>query len=404
MPKKIGIVEQIFYPQERGVRTKKFVLSLSQAGFSVVVICRNVPGQPKEEELSKSITVYRFGQDKKLGLKRMLSYPAPFNLLWSKWIYQAIRKKRLECLLVTNLRLFIPAWLAARFAHIPVIFDMAEYYPMMSHIRERASKIEYLLKHPAIVSQLERLAIRWANHIWVVAEEQKQRLVRLGVPVERISVVSNTPILFNRALDLSRKIVTLNEDFRLVYVGIITKGRGIDLILKALQIIKEQENTKPLTKFLIVGDGSYRQQLQRLAHELDIEDRVQFLGWKSPREIDILLKQSHVGVIPHVVSDFTQHTIPNKLFDYMLHGLPVLATPMNPVRRIIEAERCGLIVPEEPLAVAKTVLALKANPNFLEELGRRGQQAVFEKYNWEQDAKVLLQSLQGIVKGTRRQA
>jgi glycosyltransferase involved in cell wall biosynthesis len=140
-----------------------------------------------------------------------------------------------------------------------------------------------------------------------------------------------------------------------------------------------------------------------LAQELMVEDRVDFLGWRSPQEIPALLKQSHVGVIPHVVSNFWNHTIPNKLFDYMLHGLPVLCTQASPVQRIIEAERCGVIVSQQPEEVVRTVMELKNDLESLQEMGRRGRQAVLDRYNWEQDSVVFLQSLEKVVEGKIRQ-
>jgi len=393
---RIGVVDQHYFPSDRLERFRKIVATLAQAGNSVVVMCRSDGEKPAVEKLDPYMLVYRFGKSSVNNLGRILSYPAPFNILWTGWIRKVICEEKLDALVVQNLRLAIPTLLAARLAGIPVLFDNMEYFPTMSRTQlGRANQIKYLLKHPAIISLIEYLTVRLVDHTCVVVEEQKQRLIKMGVPEENISVVSNTPLVSSEDVTQLQAYPAFDQvdEFRLIYAGIITKGRGLDLILQALQHIKACEDKKPLVKFFVIGDGIYFPRLQELARELMVEDRVDFLGWRSPQEIPALLRQSHVGVIPHVVSDFWNHTIPSKLFEYMLCGLPVLCTQADPVQRIVETEKCGVAIPEHPMEVAETILELKDNLESLRAMGHRGRQAVLNKYNWEQDSAVFLQAV-----------
>jgi len=82
--------------------------------------------------------------------------------------------------------------------------------------------------------------------------------------------------------------------------------------------------------------------------------------------------------------------LPNKLFEYMASGKPVVASNFPEMRRIIEEGRCGLLVdPTDPGDIARAVLYLLEHPQEAEEMGRRGRKLVEERYNWEDMEKAL---------------
>jgi glycosyltransferase involved in cell wall biosynthesis len=306
----------------------------------------------------------------------------------------------LEILVVANLRLAIPTWAAARIAGIPVVFDMVEHFPTMSRLHHAPDNlIRNVLKGPVIIRAIEYCSVRLVDHTFVVVEEQKQRLIRLGIDPDRIAVVSNTPIIGNgySANSCSESTHGQSDEFRLVYFGLVHRGRGLGLMLRALRYVEMWENGPPPVKFMVIGDGFHLPELRALAHKLQVEDRVDFVGWKPPTEFSALLQRGHLGVIPHRVSEFWNHTIPNKLFDYMWAGLPVLCTPTDPVRRVVEAESCGVVIPERPKEVAKKILELRLDMEALKEMGCRGRHAVLIKYNWDQDGTVFLRSLARVV-------
>jgi len=98
-------------------------------------------------------------------------------------------------------------------------------------------------------------------------------------------------------------------------------------------------------------------------------------------------------ICPHKVCEFTNTTLPNKLFDYMLYGLAVLATDMEPVKSIVETEGCGIIIPEDPQKVAQVIVYLYNNREKIIEMGHRGRRAVLEKYNWHVESKAIVDTI-----------
>src|SRR5690606_2331394 len=84
--------------------------------------------------------------------------------------------------------------------------------------------------------------------------------------------------------------------------------------------------------------------------------------------------------------------LPIKMFEYMAAGLPVIASDFPLWRQIIEADDCGICVdPLSPEAISEAINYLAANPAVAERMGRNGQRAVEEKYNWSAEERALLE-------------
>jgi glycosyltransferase involved in cell wall biosynthesis len=115
------------------------------------------------------------------------------------------------------------------------------------------------------------------------------------------------------------------------------------------------------------------------------------LGSVDRQEIKQLLSRSRIGIVVYHPTPNYYYGQPTKLLEYMAAGLPVVASDFPFYRRIIESTECGLLVdPLQPAKIAEAILWLLRNPERAEEMGTRGQKAVLDRYNWEQEAKHLI--------------
>lgn len=394
----IGIVVQSEYPKDRDVRARKIAKFLSDSGNRVFIVARREStGIPK---CIGNVTVYNYGYFSNWRkISRFLNITIPFNLIWM--ILKVGIKERLKLIIIRDLRPALPGILAAKLLRVPVIVDFAENFPAMNASRVREKIYHHFTRNRGIIAILEKLCASLADHIWVVVEENKERLSSLGIDEKKISVVSNTPelVAFKQNRDSMLSSPGLDSRFRIIFLGILSHIRGLDLILRSIPYILEKEGEIEL---IIVGDGDARLELESLTKSIGIENVVKFTGWVKPENIPDIILKSDVGLIPHVINEHTQTTIPNKLFDYMAAGVPVVSTDIKPVRRIIEAERCGIIIPNNPKKVAEAILELKASSDMCMRMGENGRKSILKKYNWDMDSKVILNTIEHILCKTAR--
>jgi hypothetical protein len=170
------------------------------------------------------------------------------------------------------------------------------------------------------------------------------------------------------------------------YVGGISELRGAWEMIEAMSLLSESVPAR----LQLAGFFDPPESQQKLASKPGWE-RVDFLGWLSPAEVRELLGRSCLGVV--VFHPIENHIMsqPNKLFEYMSAGLPVVASDFPLWRSIIQEARCGILVdPRNPTAIAEAIRWLLVRPAEAESMGLRGREAVRRIYNWENEEQKLV--------------
>lgn len=376
------------YPWE--VRVEKILNALIEKHHEVHLVCGNLKKRKKMEDIN-GLKIHRLPFFNNSLLSNTLTFPAFFNPIWLYSICKVVKENNIDIIMIRDLPLALASIFIGRLLNIPVIYDMAENYPAMWKISSS------IIKNPFIAHKMEDIAMRLVDKILVVVDESKDRLIKKGVPENKISIVSNTPDLrrYN-----NKVIMIKNDKLNLIYVGYIMKERGIDTVLKALPTIIGKFKK---VHFNILGEGKYITQLRDLVRNLNLNDYVNFLGWVEPHDLPIYIHQCDVGVIPHYVTDQTNTTIPNKLFDFMACAKPVIVSDATPLKRIVTEDNCGVVFKSgnhEDFAIKflKLTDSLKRT-----EMGNNGQRAVKNKYNWKNDAKTLYSIINKIKINSRDQ-
>jgi glycosyltransferase involved in cell wall biosynthesis len=370
------------YPWD--VRIEKFIRSLSRAGYAVHLVCRNLSRRPCEEKTPEAL-IHRLPFFRNSFLNYMAQFPAFFNPLWIHRIYHVVRQHSARLIIVRDMPLSLAAALVARVTKVPLIIDMAENYPAMTRQLWRYGRprvTDFAVRNPFLVKLVEGLSLRLADHIFVVVNESEQRLMREGVPPAKISVVMNTPELWTlKDLTQSAEAISLRgqAEFVVTYTGNLDAARGIDFLLRSMPAILPKI---PQFRLLIVGAKGAERQLRRLAKEICPNGSVIFTGWIPHRKMLSVLLSSDACIIPHRPTPHTNTTIPNKLFDYMAVAKPVISSDLAPVRRIIEEQRCGLILRQLTPARLVECLSRLSDPGTRRCLGERGRRAILTQYNW----------------------
>jgi len=203
-------------------------------------------------------------------------------------------------------------------------------------------------------------------------------------PAGKTIVVQNFPIL--KELVAPESTPYQNRPAKIIYVGGITAIRGIREMVQAMSLMPESLDAR----LVLVGAFS-PPSLEAEVRGLPGWERVEFVGWQDRASVARLLGEARAGLVLFHPEPNHLEAQPNKLFEYMSAGLPVIASDFPLWREIVEKERCGLLVdPLDPAAIAKVIQWILEHPEEAEAMGRRGQKAVFERYNWDTEAAKLI--------------
>lgn len=388
------------YPWD--VRMEKICRALTRAGHQVHLVARNEERSPVREERPEAV-VHRLRPWPLLPkeVDAALSFPAFVHPRWHRRIEEVVDAQDADMILCRDLPLAPAAVWIARDRDIPCVVDLAENYPAMLRAScwdpSRFKLRNIFLRNPALARMVERWVLRRADHLLVVVEEARTHYAESGVPEEKMTVVSNTPemakirdVLRNGELGLR----PAQGQRRAVYLGGLQPQRGLDDAIEAVDLLAAQgDNSLQLD---IIGTGSHESHLRELARQTDVEERINFHGWLPHDEALGLVARCQVGLVPHRRTDHTSTTIPNKLFDYMALGVPVVASRVPPVRRIVEDTGSGLIHRDgDPADLARRLEQAMESSRWLR-MRQRGREAVDRRYNWSADRSRLLRLVEGV--------
>lgn len=381
----IGCVTRHPYPTDQEIRVTKFARTLSSRGHEFYVFCPDAGTQAPHE-------FFMYGRIVRLKpwiggrLGRILGAPLPVNLIWAWWLLRRFRENSIDLVIVRDLRLSLPVFLAARLCGIAAILDLGEHYPGMMEMIGKERFAHHIIRNHRLITWLEAVSVRMASIVWVVVEENRERLKGYS---SRIEVISNYPV--NQ--DTVRQKVPVRpfsrngKPINLVSLGLIDAIRGLDMAVDSLSILA---GTLGNVRLLIYGDGPFRSALESRVKELGLAERVVFAGWVPGSMRSEVLRRGDIGLILHKVCDLTRHTIPNKLFDYMSVGLPVVSTRLGPISRILETEGCGIIVDESPQGAAEGIRELILDWSKRALYSENGYKAAQFRYKWAyEEAKIV---------------
>jgi glycosyltransferase involved in cell wall biosynthesis len=302
-------------------------------------------------------------------------------MLRTTWaIYRAAVKEKADIYHCHDVEL-APVGMLLRLRGYKVIYDIHEDYPRLILSKYYIpARLRPLLAR--VVEKIENVAASRFSALVIATPHIAQRFQHLHA---HAVVVQNFPIL-HELVDDGRIIPWHRREEAVIYIGSMTIERCIREMIAAIGLVSEDRSVE------LYLAGTYS--------PASLRDEVASLhGWKQARELGFLdrggvkrsLERVKAGLaLFHPEPNYT-NSYPNKMFEYMAVGIPVVASDFQLWREIVNESGCGLLVdPFDPRAIASAIAYLLDNPREAEAMGQRGRRAVEGLYNWEHEEKKLL--------------
>ena len=383
---KILMVLESEFPPD--VRVENEMLALSEAGHEVHLTCSTRKNRPQNEVFGKAVihrkTITSFIYKSSVGC---LKFPFYFNF-WRSFIFNLCANEKFDVIHIHDLPLSKVGVEVKRRFNIPLIIDLHENWPALiktaTHTRTFLGR---LLSSNKQWIEYERKMLPEADKVITIIEEARDRVIGLGIEPGKICMVSNTINFENLSITAKKKEPTA---FTIFYGGAINKHRGLQIVLKAIKICVANNID---VRLWIVGNGSFRKELEELSETLNIKSHVCFFGHKPFHEMLEILAKSDIAIIPHLRTDNNDASSPNKLYQYMYLNKPIVSSDCTSLKRIINETHTGFIYKNDSAGdLASLIGKLHKDRSLLDAISDNGRKAVMAKYNWNVDKERLIKA------------
>lgn len=388
-------------------RVLKEAQTLQQAGYKVKVFALHTPGvTSQQEQLKDGIEVFRVARSPLWRWRkgRTVSNEAPrtskpqgpigkltfkhqlLRLIARTWTHTALLwhmiRYRPHLVHAHDVNTLPTSWLAARFSQARLVYDAHE----ISTSREGYESFR------SLVGLIEKLLMPKVDGSITTTDARAKYFAR-AYGVARPTVLQNRPRLTH--CETSNRI---REELGLVapwpiiiYQGGLQQGRGLQKLIKTAKEV-------PNAYFVLIGGGRLTQSLIQLSEELGLQQRVHFIPTVALSELPKYTASADIGVQPIENTCLNHYTTDsNKLFEYLIAGLPVVATDFPEIRRIVRNNDVGILVPaNNSPALAYALNQLVTDLELRQKLANNARTTA-SILNWEEQEACLVNLYQQIL-------
>lgn len=270
------------------------------------------------------------------------------------------------------------AWLLARLKGVPFLLEVRDLWPAFA-VAVGVLKNKLLIR---LSEWLERFLYRHADQVIVNSPGYINHVECRGAKKVRLVPNGADPEMFNPNEEgkTFRRKHGLADDFIVLYAGAHGMSNDLDVVLDAAELI----NLESEIQIVLLGSGKEKNRLMEKAEARSLGN-VHFLPPVPKNEMREALAAANACLAILKPIELYKTTYPNKVFDYMAAGRPVILAIDGVIRQVLEDANAGLAVPPgDPQALADAVLALARDPEKCRRFGLNGRQVVEEKFSRKQ--------------------
>ncbi|MDH4220065.1 MAG: glycosyltransferase [Candidatus Aminicenantes bacterium] len=352
-----------------GIFIEQMALLLKESGYQISVVTPKVYQKSHYVEEQKGIRVHRFpffSENRRLIEYKKIPYLRMFFYYLTGFFLTIYVVLKHQCHLI-HAHWAIPAGL------IGVLVGSLLKTPLVVTIH--GSDFRIGTTKVFVLKRILLYVCKKANHIICVSEVFKRGIEKLGIRGEKISVFPmGVNEAFLRSL-INQKVDRIGEHFTILSNRLLLPIYNVSLLIRAIpEVLKEEPNAK----FIIAGDGSEREKLEKQVNSLNINSSVQFLGWVMHEEMAKLLSQTDIYVSTSL-GDGTSVS----LLEAMASGAFPIVTDIPANREWISDGENGFLVPvDQEKSLAEKIVGAIRNQNLRERSRDKNLCLINDKALW----------------------
>lgn len=371
-----------------GIRPYKMAKALVNSGIEVIVVCGSYSGAKtglnidfvngKRRGFYENIEIIEFDMpySNNLGfLKRTyLFLKFAMKTIW----VSLFEKYDIIFASSTPLTVGIPGIFAKWIRRKKFVFEVRDLWPELP-------KAMGVIKNPIVlwgVGILEYMCYHSADKLIGLSKGIADGIEKRGIAKARIKTIPNGCDLdiFSTIIDSQRPIETEIGDFLCLYSGTHGVANGLDILIDVAEILTQKKRSD--IKFVLIGQGKYKKDLEEKTRCRNLKNII-FLDPVNKNELGKLMNACDIGMqLLANIPEFYNGTSPNKFFDYISAGLPVLNNYPGWISNLIEEKNCGVTVPpDDPGAFADGLLKISNNRNKLNLMSINAKQLAMKSFD-----------------------
>ncbi len=378
---KILYIHQYFVTPEEPGGTRSYWISkeLIKHGHDVTVITTSKDlSKPKEIIIDGIRVIYlKIPYNNKMSiLKRIIAF-TKFMLL-SSW--QVIKLKKHDLVIATSTPLTVgfPALVGKKIKRMPYIFEVRDLWPEVP-VQMGGVKNKYAIK---FLYWFERTIYKNAKHIVALSPGMFDGVSATGIPIEKISTIPNMSKIDKfwpreKNLSLLNELNLRSDTFKVVYFGTMGLANAMEYIIDAAKYLKEEKDIE----FIFLGGGAMEPIIKKKCKEENL-DFINFYGKVPMKRLSNIVNLSDVSLVTFTDLPILATNSPNKLFDTLSAGKPIIVNSPGWTKTMVEDYKCGAFVnPKKPKELAEKIIEFKNNPSLCAEMGKNSRILAENKFD-----------------------
>ncbi|HTA28113.1 MAG TPA: glycosyltransferase [Bacteroidia bacterium] len=354
-------------------RVNRTCLTLVESGYEVTLV-----GRVLKNSLSIPARPYSTHR-----MKLLFTKGVPFYIEFQIHLFFYLLFHKANLYFANDLDTLLPNYMVSKLKGAALIYDSHEYFTGVPELMETPVKRK-------IWKSLEKLLIPRLKHMFTVNDSiAKLYKDEFGTDVK---VMRNLPMKKVLPAKSTRESLGLPADKNIL----LLQGAGINInrgVEEAIQAMLHLDNCL----LVIIGGGDAVNSLKNMTEELKLTEKVKFIAKLPFEELMQYTILADIGLTLDKDTNINyRYSLPNKLFDYIQAELPVLASPLIEIKRIIDDYDVGICIESHnPEEIAAKINYMLANKAYLG-IWRNNAAKAREVLNWENEKKVLVEVLESI--------